>query len=219
MLSYFSLFYKAAVDKKISLSEFTFDKNPIDKFLKNFLFELVYHIAIFIYQVNIVLPTLNDIKEFLHQMEFLNKFYLFLKDNEEKLNSQLFDVSKEDTVKRIFMQEKYQKPQYPSFREIANRIGFANLKQTIVLDEYIKDAFEICLKVLFLIIYLNERPSKKEEVENILFQIHFELYEYMMPGQFEDFKKQFGILHQIEWLKQNIELVRKAQKHPAPYFN
>lgn len=213
MLKDFDSFYVAAKTQRLPIFKFTFNKNEISQPVKNFLHELLYYIAVYIYQMNTVLPSLKELsREMVKNFDFLKNFYFFLKENEKKMHNIHFDTNDDHLAIIDILLKQYTKPRW---KGIPRNLGFMKTDPTINFDIKLDESFDICIKILFLIICINENPYTKQDTGDVLFNIRHELYNHMIPSNFEDIdKNELGIISRIKWLGNNIATI-KAAKEPS----
>lgn len=174
--------------------------NLIPVISANYLNNLSEHIFKLLTLVN-VLSKHHSLSKFVYELhDVIHSFYLFLKQQESGLI--VGDLSTEKNISQTLLNNFSSRPYF----EFVNR-NFKFYKDiiknssTLTFAVNLGEIYESCIKILYLIFLLSHNQLIEEEVNDVLFAIKFELYNHIVPTHFEDNADEWGLLHQLEFLK------------------
>lgn len=188
---------------KTDLSQFEFGKNFLKASIRNFLKELLWFIGLFINKIHFLSHHSKIDEDFFKTLrEFINKFSDFLSENKVHLEKEYFDTSDNHiaTVNNILKQTKIpNKLFFEVYGITALKLPAHKQKLMFAFDADLAGCFESCMKILALIIYINDNVCEEKIIMDILFKIRFEAFE-IVKTKFAD-KDGNSLIHQIENLK------------------
>ncbi|MBI2463640.1 hypothetical protein HYV57_01655 [Candidatus Peregrinibacteria bacterium] len=162
----------------------------------------------------------------IESLSLLKNYYYFLKNNKDviKINELDFSDETERKLENLYKKENF----FEKFKYAFNKSKIDVLilqnerarkqlhkkllkeyKKLYPIDLNIGEIYEESMKVKILINYLKKHRCSRMMVGNILFDIHFSLYENLFLSHFENIdENSWGILAQIDWLEKNLDLFK-----------
>ncbi len=209
------VFYQHSIKSRIRGDEFLFSKNNLEPVTVDFLRSLLDHISTFVNRVH-KFNTFKKLDEgFIKNLDFIEDFYIFLRQNRGKIVFDLSNDQNEDFAKQ-FLEEKKLSIYYKDFYKTTGETIFDNLKitdnkKTLLFNECLSESFKSCIEILAIILAIDNQKLNKKELGDMLFFIDFELYTVMVPHHLEDMDKEMpGLLKQIKWLQESIKVTGGA---------